>query len=81
MVRPGGRVVPSDFTAQRRTVPVPGRGRSELGLAKPEPPAMASGNGPRPAIQLAPIQRSIRRKTGGVALKPIGGDPANAGGD
>ena len=41
----------------------------QLGIAKPEPPAMASGNGSGPASPLAPIQRSVRRKSGAVAPK------------
>jgi tetratricopeptide (TPR) repeat protein len=38
-----------------------------LGLSKPEAPA-ASGTGTRPGLQLAPIQRTIRRK--GVGSPP-----------
>ncbi len=41
----------------------------QLGLAKPEPPGLASGNGSRPGIPLGPIQKSIRRKGGGAAPK------------
>jgi tetratricopeptide (TPR) repeat protein len=41
----------------------------ELGLAKPQAPATASRTGSQPAAHLAPIQRAIRRKSGGTAPK------------
>jgi tetratricopeptide (TPR) repeat protein len=51
----------------------------ELGLPKPEAPAMAKGPIPN-RLQLSPIRRAVRRSRGDPAPKAKGAEPANPDG-